>query len=113
MDDHADQGWLWKDRRVLAYYASTVSMPNTVDNQQPIHNLIRTIIAQAASRKKIELRTISFKRTVQTLEAFKQVMATKCQQSIHPSHFFEQLLEAVATHRVADRPGRFEPRQRL
>lgn len=69
-------------------------------------------MAQAASRKKIEPRTISFKETVQTLEAFQPVMATQARQGIHPSHFYEQLLEAVATHRVADRPDRFEPRQR-
>ena len=34
------------------------------------YNLIRTIMAQAASRQGIQPRTISFKGAIQTLEAF-------------------------------------------
>ncbi len=30
----------------------------------------------------------------------------------HRLHLYHKLLAAVATHRVADRPDRFEPRQR-
>lgn len=30
----------------------------------------------------------------------------------HQLHLYNKLLDAVATHRVADRPDRFEPRQR-
>jgi len=31
---------------------------------------------------------------------------------MHRRSLYQQLLDAVATHRVADRPDRFEPRQR-
>lgn len=77
------------------------------------YNLIRTIIAQAATRHGIEPRTISFKGAVQTLEAFQPVIAL---QGEHNTAFrqqlYEQLLDAIAIHRVADRPDRYEPRLR-
>src|SRR6185369_17950170 len=41
------------------------------------YNLIRTIMAQAATKHDIEPRSISFKGTVQTLEAFQPVIAMK------------------------------------
>jgi hypothetical protein len=34
LDEGAHDHWLWKGRRVLAYDGSTVSMPDTVENQQ-------------------------------------------------------------------------------
>ena len=34
LEEAAQQGWLWKGRRVLAYDGSTVSMPDTAENQQ-------------------------------------------------------------------------------
>jgi hypothetical protein len=77
------------------------------------YNLIRTIIAQAATRHGIEPRTISFKGAVQTLAAFQPVIAL---QGEHNTAFrqklYEQLLDAIASHRVADRPDRYEPRLR-
>jgi DDE family transposase len=77
------------------------------------YNLIRTIIAQAANKHRIEPRTVSFKGAVQTLEAFQPLIAThgEC-SSTRRQRLYDQLLHAVATHRVADRPDRFEPRQR-
>jgi hypothetical protein len=77
------------------------------------YNLIRTIIAQAANKHHIEPRAISFKGAVQTLEAFQPLIATQgdCSSTYRRS-LYDQLLDAVATHRVADRPDRFEPRQR-
>jgi hypothetical protein len=77
------------------------------------YNLIRTIIAQAANKHRLEPRTVSFKGAVQTLEAFQPLIATQedC-SSTRRQRLYDQLLDAVATHRVADRPDRFEPRQR-
>lgn len=77
------------------------------------YNLIRTIIAQAANAHQLEPRTISFKGAVQTLEAFQPLIATHGDR--HGAcrlELYKQLLDAIATHRVADRPDRFEPRQR-
>ncbi len=76
------------------------------------YNLIRTIIAQAAIKHSIDPRSISFKGAIQTLEAFQPVIAM---QGHHDSAFrtklYRQLLDAIAAHRVADRPDRFEPRR--
>jgi hypothetical protein len=77
------------------------------------YNLIRTIIAQAAYKHHIEPRTISFKGAVQTLEAFQPLIAVQGDRDrAHRRNLYQKLLDAVATHRVADRPDRFEPRQR-
>ena len=75
------------------------------------YNLIRTIIAQAAVQHDIEPRSISFKGTVQTLEAFQPVIALQGEGDADSRRIlYEQLLDAVACHRVADRPNRYEPR---
>ena len=77
------------------------------------YNLIRTIIAQAAKKHGIDPRSISFKGAIQTLEAFQPVIALQGQHdSAFRIHLYQQLLDAIATHRVADRPDRFEPRRK-
>src|SRR5262245_26447010 len=77
------------------------------------YNLIRTVMAQAASRHGIEPRSISFKGAAQTLEAFQPVIALRGEDDPDWRRaFYEKLLDAVASHRVGDRPDRFEPRRR-
>jgi DDE family transposase len=77
------------------------------------YNLIRTIIAQAASKHGLEPRTISFKGTIQTLEAFQPLIAMQGRHdAAFREHLYQHLLDAVASHRVADRPNRYEPRRR-
>ncbi|QEG33108.1 transposase [Bythopirellula goksoeyrii] len=76
------------------------------------YNLIRTIMAQAATKHDIEPRSISFKGTIQTLDAFQPVIASMGQND--PAccrQLYEQLLDCVASHRVGNRPDRFEPRK--
>jgi hypothetical protein len=75
------------------------------------YNLIRTIIAQAAHKHHLEPRSISFKGTIQTLEAFQPVIALQGEyDAAHRLSLYQILLDAIATHRVADRPDRYEPR---
>ena len=77
------------------------------------YNLIRTIMAQAATKHGIEPRSISFKGTLQTLEAFQPLIAFQGQRgSSFRMNLYQHLLDAIAVHRVADRPDRFEPRKR-
>jgi hypothetical protein len=77
------------------------------------YNLIRTIIAQAASKHGIEPRSISFKGAVQTLEAFQPVIALQGEADAEFRRIvYEELLDAIASHRVADRPDRYEPRRK-
>lgn len=77
------------------------------------YNLIRTIIAQAASRQGLEPRSISFKGAMQTLEAFQPLIALQGESNADLRRtIYEQVLDAIALHRVADRPDRYEPRLR-
>jgi len=77
------------------------------------YNLIRTIMAQAASKHGLEPGSISFKGALQTLEAFQGVLALRGQRdAVLRLSLYQQLLDAIASHRVADRPDRFEPRRK-
>lgn len=77
------------------------------------YNLIRAIMAQAATKHEVQPRSISFKGAVQTLAAFQPLIAIQGQcDSAFRKNLYTQLLDAVAVHRVADRPDRFEPRRK-
>lgn len=77
------------------------------------YNLIRTIIAQAAAKHDRLPRTISFKGTIQTLEALQPIISIIGQhkQKIR-ADMYSHLLDAIVMHEVANRPNRFEPRLR-
>jgi hypothetical protein len=74
------------------------------------YNLLRTVMAVAASANEVEPREISFKGAKQTLTAF----APKLEAARPPQRagLVDALLKAVACHRVGNRPGRWEPRAR-
>ena len=56
-------------------------------------------------------RSISFKATLQVLEAFRPLIDYRAQRDAsYRAALYEQLLRAIAGHRVGDRPDRFEPR---
>jgi hypothetical protein len=70
-------------------------------------------MAQAATQQDIQPRTISFKGAIQTLEAFQPVIELRggCDSEFR-EHLYDHLLACIASHRVGNRPGRFEPRKR-
>jgi hypothetical protein len=75
------------------------------------YNLIRTIMAQTASQEGIAPRSISFKATLQVLVAFQPVISQQAHRGVeHLNSLYQQMLRAIAQHRVANRPDRFEPR---
>ena len=74
------------------------------------YNLIRTVMAQAAAKYDILPRSISFKGTIQTLEAFQPLLERRTGDRAQRLRLHQDLLDAIATHRVADRPDRYEPR---
>jgi hypothetical protein len=75
------------------------------------YNLIRTIMAQTASHEGIAPRSISFKATLQVLDAFQPVISQQAHRGVdHLKSLYQQMLRAIGQHRVADRPDRFEPR---
>lgn len=76
------------------------------------YNLIRTIMAQAADSQGVAPRTLSFKAAMQTLEAFQPLISyrTRCRSHLRDA-IYRRMLGCIAAHKVADRPGRVEPRQ--
>jgi Transposase DDE domain len=76
-----------------------------------VYNLIHTVVAQAASRNGVSPRYISFKATLQILEAFQPLIASQEHRGLsHRESLYQQVLRAIAQHGVADRPDQFEPR---
>ena len=71
------------------------------------YNLIRRVIATAATRHELRPRDLSFTGAVQTLLAFQWCLRTSCD---HRAELLERFLTAIATHRIGDRPHRIEPR---
>ena len=74
------------------------------------YNLLRTVIAVAASENAVEPRAISFKGAKQALTAFAPKL--EAARPEHRAGLVDAMLKAVAYHRVGDRPGRWEPRAR-
>jgi hypothetical protein len=85
--------------------------PHRVRNELYMHllayNLIRKVMAIAAAKAGIEPWTLSFKGTLQTLARLLPLLDTK----VATEDWCEVLLQAIATHGVADRPDRVEPRR--
>lgn len=72
------------------------------------YNLIRRVMADAAAKHGILPRDISFKTALESLLAFTPYLAMMSpnQAEIYYAH----LLDALARHRIGDRPDRYEPR---
>jgi hypothetical protein len=72
------------------------------------YNLLRTVMAVAASVNAIEPRQVSFTGAKQVVTAFApKIEAARPEDR---ARLIDALLTAVAYHRVGDRPGRWEPR---
>jgi hypothetical protein len=75
------------------------------------YNLIRTVMAQAAARHEIPPRSISFTGAMQTLEAFQPLRELGAKEDAASRlQLCHDLLDAIATRWVGDRPDRYEPR---
>jgi hypothetical protein len=74
------------------------------------YNLLRTVMAVAASENDIEPRQISFKGAKQALTAFAPKL--EAARPERRARLVDAMLKAVAYHRVGNRPGRWEPRAR-
>ena len=89
--------------------------PETVRKEVWAHvlayNLVRTVMAQAAAGHGLPPRAISFTGAMQTLAAFRPLLERRAAGgAADRAGLYRDLLAAIATHRVADRPDRYEPR---
>jgi len=75
------------------------------------YNLVRQALAEAAWKSNRSPRQLSFAGGMQTLEAFRMLLLGGGSGSASLAARVGQVLEALATHRVGDRPGRVEPRK--
>jgi hypothetical protein len=73
------------------------------------HNLIRCIVAQAATEYGVILERISFKGSLDALRQFSQAMA-RARSKKKRRELWAELLHTLALDLVPDRPGRREPR---
>ena len=76
------------------------------------YNLIRTVMAQAAEKYDLQPRSISFKGTMQTLEMLQPLIAFRGRSRAERESLYQELLNIIVAHRVANRPDRFEPRKK-
>src|SRR5437660_8273456 len=74
------------------------------------YNLLRTVMAVAASENGIAPREVSFKGAKQAVTAFAPKIEAARPEDRAP--LIDALLAMIAYHRVGDRPGRWEPRAR-
>jgi len=84
--------------------------PHRVRNEFHMHlvayNLIRQMMALAASDADVEPWTVSFKGAMQTLNRLLPLLSTP----VSSAEWCEALLKAIASHVVGNRPDRVEPR---
>jgi hypothetical protein len=74
------------------------------------YNLLRTVMAVAATMNDIEPRKVSFKGAKQAVTAFApKIEAARPEDR---GRLIDALLTTIAYHRVGDRSGRWEPRAR-
>lgn len=88
--------------------------PDIVHKELWVHllayNLIRSVMARAAAVGEVSPRTLSFKGTLQTLSAFQPLCSSAADATFDA--WVEHLLQAILSHHLPDRPGRYEPRAR-
>lgn len=74
------------------------------------YNLIRRVMADAAEKHGILPRDISFATALEAMLAFAETLAKMLPSKMETC--YDHLLDAIARHRVGDRPDRYEPRAR-
>ena len=72
------------------------------------YNLIRTVMARAAQTHHCLPRQLSFAGALQTLRAFHEVIRSTNRNDL--PRLYGAMLQAIAQHRVGNRPNRYEPR---
>jgi hypothetical protein len=98
-------------KQVMAMEILRCKSPAMVRKEIGMHllayNLIRTLLAEAAQNTGVQSRELSFKGALQTLNAFAAVWPLT---PLSHEALYAMILQAVAAHRVGDRPDRVEPR---
>jgi hypothetical protein len=101
-------------KQVLAMEILRCQSPAMVRKEIWMHlvayNLIRTLLADAAQTVHLEPRELSFKAGLQMLNAFAPIWSARATTAANREDLYAAILQALARHRVGDRPDRVEPR---
>jgi hypothetical protein len=73
------------------------------------YNLVRQVMAQAAREHGVTPRQLSFMGALQTLSEYRTLLLAATEANL--PELVRQILTAIATHRVGNRPDRCEPRK--
>ena len=73
------------------------------------YNLVREAMSQAARAHGVTPRRLSFMGAMQTLESFRSLLLSFAEANL--PGLIGQILAAIATHKVGNRPNRYEPRK--
>jgi hypothetical protein len=73
-----------------------------------VYNLVREVMAQAACKAGLEPQQVSFKGALQTLNRFQEILGSTPPDQVYV--VYDSMLRVIVTHRVANRPDRYEPR---
>ena len=112
----------WDVETDLAHLKTTMGMellrtksPDMVHRELWAHllayNLIRTLMWDAGTRRRVDPLRLSYKATIQELFALWPFTATDMPRS-DLDDFYDALIRAVGFHRLPERPHRHEPRVR-
>jgi putative transposase len=74
-----------------------------------VYNIVRGLMAQAASTVGIRPDEVSFKGALQTFHAFLPYLLTAT-SAAEEAERWAAMIDAISQHRVGDRPDRYEPR---
>jgi len=74
------------------------------------YNLVRGVMQEASLTHQVELKRISFKGTLDTVRHWSQAVDACQGQRRKQSRLLEQMLRAIASDLLPERPGRIEPR---
>lgn len=87
--------------------------PSMIRKEMSIHllayNLIRDVIAKAASKHCLEPRDISFKATLQLLCSSQSLLALMDEDNLQKAN--KTILAKIIQHKIGNRPGRSNPRE--
>ena len=73
-----------------------------------VYNVIRWMMAVAAEQRGVCPWEVSFKGALQTINAFLPHLRTATAETAE--RLWREMIEAIGSHRVGDRPDRYEPR---
>lgn len=88
--------------------------PDMIQREVAMHriayNLVRSIMQRSAHLRHVSLSRISFKGALDTLRQWSPVIAAAGDNTRKQDQLIDQMLSAIATDLVPERPGRSEPR---